>query len=268
MKSRIPEAIAAATKSDDFSKMTELISEDVVLRADGTSPLGGTHHGRESTLSNFPHLSSLSDGTLALEVTEMIANDSYSVMLNRATAQRASVPLDVMIAVIWRFVDDQCVEIWDHFSDVDTWDAFWREDYGAMRGKDAAAASVQAEEIRKTVDGITREGDNQLLERFFAEGVVSHVDGESPIGGEHQGRDDVLAGFGKVYAMADGNFSVEAEQVMADEHFAVIFNRVRAQRGDDSIEHLIVPTWRIEGGQVVEIWTHFQDVAEWDAFWA
>jgi ketosteroid isomerase-like protein len=256
-----------ATKRDDFSLMRELVAEDAVLYADGTSPLGGTHRGRENAFANFPRLHALSGETLTLEITEIIVDEFCVVMLNRATAERDGVPLDVMIAVIWRFVDGRCVEIWDHFSDVGTWDAFWRADYAAMRAAESTAA-VDGEEIRGTVEAITKNGDNQLLERFFAPRVISHVDGSSPIGGDHDGRDDVLAGFGKIHALAEGRLSVEAEQVAVNEDFAVIFNRVRAQRGDDSIEHLLITTWRIEGGEVVEIWTHFKDVSAWDEFWA
>ncbi|MDT0183962.1 nuclear transport factor 2 family protein [Microbacterium sp. ARD31] len=125
-------AVAAASDDLDLSLLRAMMAEDAVLHADGTSPLGGDHHGRDNVLGNFPNLTRIAGGSLALEITEIVANEHFLVMLNRATAERNGHDLSQMICVIWRFVDGRAVEMWDHFADVGAWDAFW-----ALPGGDA-----------------------------------------------------------------------------------------------------------------------------------
>jgi predicted ester cyclase/ketosteroid isomerase-like protein len=127
---RMKTAVAAASDSLDLTLLREMMAEDCVLHADGESPLGGDHHGRDTALANFPNLTAIAGGTLALEVTDIMANESFLVMLNRATAERNGQDMAQMICVIWRFVDGRAVEIWDHFADVSAWDAFWASPVG------------------------------------------------------------------------------------------------------------------------------------------
>ncbi|MDT0184003.1 nuclear transport factor 2 family protein [Microbacterium sp. ARD31] len=111
----------------DNGALREVMSPDVVLHAEGISPLGGTHRGLDQALSRFPILFDLSGGTLVLEPLEFVVDDHFALFLQRATATRGSARLDHVITVIWRFRGGQVVEMWDHFADVDEWDRFWTE---------------------------------------------------------------------------------------------------------------------------------------------
>lgn len=271
----VESAITALAETGDFAPMEALISEDAVLYAHCGGSMGGIKRGRDNCLGNFKNLTALVDDSLRLDVTQLMATDSFVVMLNRATAHRErellteeieAVDIDQMIAVIWRFQDGKCVEFHDHFADVESWDAFWRFDRMPDRSGDAAAALTEAE-VKDVVERISSAGDNTLLREFFSPDVVSYVDGHSPLGGEHVGIDAVLAGFGRVHELTGGNFSVVAEDVLVSENLATFFNRVTATRGGNTIEHIFSTTWRIERGHVVEVWVHFEDVEAWDAFW-
>ncbi|HZO37304.1 MAG TPA: nuclear transport factor 2 family protein [Solirubrobacteraceae bacterium] len=274
---QVEDAIRLATYDGDFSAMEALISPDAVLYAHCKGPMGGVHRGRDACLGNFKHLDAFVNGSLHLDTLQTMGTDAFVVMHVRATAVRSRemidgsidrAELDEPISVTWRFVDGQCVEFFDHFHNPAAWDAFWRfDDYNAVKTP-PSSGGVAAEKVTDTVERISREGNNDLLREFFSPDVVSDVDGNSPLGGIHEGIDSVLAGFGRVYELTGGQFTVEAEDVLANEHWATIFNRITATYNGNSIEHMFCTIWRIEDGKVTNVFLHFEDVEKWDAFWA
>jgi len=272
----VRDAITALADTGDFGPMEALISEDAVLYAHCGGSMGGIKRGRENCLGNFKNLAALVDNSLRLEVTQRTATDSFVVMLNRATAHRErellteeieTVDLDQLIAVIWRFEDGKCVEFHDHFADTENWDAFWRFDRMPDRTS-SLKSTLTVDEIKGIVDRVSASGDSALLRDFLSPDVVSYVDGHSPLGGKHVGVDAVLASFDHTRDLADGAFSVVAEQVLVSRDLVTFFNRATASSGGRTIEQVLSTTWRIDGDRVVEIWVHFEDVSSWDAFWA
>ncbi len=57
----------------------------------------------------------------------VVATDDFAINVQRITATRPDGRvLDTRLTEVWRFQGGVCVELWDHFLDLDAWDAFWR----------------------------------------------------------------------------------------------------------------------------------------------
>ncbi|MDT0184002.1 nuclear transport factor 2 family protein [Microbacterium sp. ARD31] len=268
-------AINKVAYAGDFTEMEALVAEDAVLYAHCGGAMGGIHRGRDNCLNNFKNLSAFVNGSLRLDVVEIMADDSFVVMLNSATARRERellteeieiVDIDQMIAVIWRFENGQCVEFFDHFSDPESWDAFWRFDRMPDRS-DRADSDLTREQVRDLVERMSNTGEDELLRSVFTAHVVSSVDGRSPIGGVAIGPDAVLRGLAQLRELADGTLRVTAETVLVAANLVTFFARVTATRNGRSIEQVLNTTWRFDRGRVAEVFVHFADVTAWDAFW-
>jgi len=127
VEDRVRHLVQQVNDEGDNGALLELMSPDVVLHAEGNSPLGGTHVGLDEAMGRFPVMLELSGGTLRLEPLEFIVDPHFALFLQRATATRGDQELDHVMTVVWRFKDGQVVEMWDHFEDVDAWDNFWME---------------------------------------------------------------------------------------------------------------------------------------------
>lgn len=127
LEERVRRLVQKVNDEGDNAALLKLMSPDVVLHADGNSPLGGTHVGLAEAMGRFPVMFELSEGTLRLEPIEFVVDAHFALFLQRATATRGGKDLDHVMTVVWRFKDGQVVEMWDHFEDVDVWDNFWME---------------------------------------------------------------------------------------------------------------------------------------------
>jgi len=272
----VERAIRLAGYDGDFSAMEALMSPDAILYAHCGGLMGGVHRGREGCLGNMRRLDALVGGTMHLDTIHTTGNDAFVVMFNRVTAlrdrempdgTRDRVELDEMMCAIWRFVDGQMVETTNYFHNAPAWDAFWRfDDYDACRSTPGSGGEA-TDELRDAIGRIARSGSIAPARSLLAPDVVAHIGGTSTISGTYTGLDEVLSVLDRVKVLCDGRFGVEAEQVLASEQYVAIFNRVRATRGGESIEDVVLTLWRIDAGRVVEVRVHVEDVDAWDRFW-
>ncbi|HZO37308.1 MAG TPA: nuclear transport factor 2 family protein [Solirubrobacteraceae bacterium] len=121
--------------------------------------------------------------------------------------------------------------------------------------------------MREIVAEVTRLGDNAPLLAIVSEDVINHVDGNSPLGGDHFGREESLNKFPILFEMSGGTMRFETLNMIADDHFAIWLQRVTAERDGRELDHVLTVVWRFQGEKVVEMWDHFADVEEWDRFW-
>lgn len=86
-------------------------------------------------------------------------------------------------------------------------------------------------------------------------------------GGDLQGREAILAR-GREYAtLYDEPARSDIRDVIADDEFAVSFERFRATRRGKLLDQVVCGIWRLRDGHVVEVWARFEDQAACDAFW-
>jgi predicted SnoaL-like aldol condensation-catalyzing enzyme len=98
-------------------------AEEMVVH---NSPLGGDAVGRDALYEQNKVMFEKS-ASLNLTPYHVIANDDTVIVVANVTGVRRDVRLNQVVLEIWRMENNQCVEVWDHFSDQKAWDEFWND---------------------------------------------------------------------------------------------------------------------------------------------
>ncbi len=102
---------------------------------------------------------------------------------------------------------------------------------------------------------------------LLVEDVVYHLPGRHLGGGDIHGTEELLARgreYGHTYDMPP---RTQILDVVADDHWVITSERHRARRQGQTIDQAVCGVWRMKGGCVVELWSHFEDQAACDALW-
>ncbi len=103
---------------------------------------------------------------------------------------------------------------------------------------------------------------------FLSDDVVYHLPGRHLGGGETRGIDELM-GRGRAYGRTmERTWPSEILDVIANDVFAITFERYRAQRNGIMLDQVVCGVWCLAGGRCVEVWSHFEDQAMVDRFWA
>lgn len=111
-------------------------------------------------------------------------------------------------------------------------------------------------------------GDLQKVGDFFADDIVWHVPGKSPLAGDHKGIDAVMEFFGKTMEMTGGTFKLEVHDILANDEHGVALITTTGEREGKSLRSNGVQVIHIEGGKVTESWLHPDDAYANDEFWS
>jgi ketosteroid isomerase-like protein len=121
--------------------------------------------------------------------------------------------------------------------------------------------------LRRGFDAFGR-GDMAAIAELFADDIVWHSPGNSPLSGDYKGRDSVLALFGKIAELSGGTLKVEVHDILANDEHGVVLTRGTAQRGGKSLDDNGVQVFHLRDGKAVESWFHPGDQAAADRFWS
>ena len=110
------------------------------------------------------------------------------------------------------------------------------------------------------------EADIETLETLWAPDIVWHVTTENPWTGDHVGRNAVLEYLADVGEAGEA-YEASIEDVLASDDHALIKSRVKAQRGDRTIDTGQCMLARIHDDMIVEVWTLPLDPASFAGFW-
>ncbi len=81
-------------------------------------------------------------------------------------------------------------------------------------------------------------GDLDTVNALFADDIVWHVAGQSPIAGDYTGKEQVFGFFGKLQELSDGTSKIEVHDVLANDTHGVALVVESATRGGRSHEEL------------------------------
>ena len=110
----------------DVAAAAECFAPGAVWVLPGRGPLAGTHRGvREIHENFFARLGPLSGGTFRAELLDVAVGERYIVAVQRATAQRGDMRLDVTGCQLITVEDGKIAEVRGHYSDQEALDAFW-----------------------------------------------------------------------------------------------------------------------------------------------
>jgi ketosteroid isomerase-like protein len=98
--------------------------------------------------------------------------------------------------------------------------------------------------------------------------VVMHVPGNSPLSGDHYGRDGLAAVFQRELSLLDGPPEfVPLDDLGSDDHAGAVMIQ-RMQRHGRRYEALQVVISRVRNGQLAEVWFRPEDQEAFDRFFS
>jgi ketosteroid isomerase-like protein len=111
-------------------------------------------------------------------------------------------------------------------------------------------------------------GDIPAVLALFAEDIVWHIPGRSPLAGDYTGPQEVLGFFGQLQERSGGSFRLEVHDVLAsDDHVVALVNQI-GHRGDKSLNTGGVHVWHVRDGKATEFWGSSSDQYAVDDFWS
>jgi uncharacterized protein len=121
--------------------------------------------------------------------------------------------------------------------------------------------------IRRGYEAFNK-GDMETLTEMFHEDAVWHTPGNSPIAGDHKGREATFAFFGQLHERSGGTFQAELHDVVANDTHAVGLHRATATQGDKRLDDNQTVVFHMQGGRITEGWVHAYDLPQYDAFFS
>lgn len=110
-------------------------------------------------------------------------------------------------------------------------------------------------------------GDLERLDQLFADDIVWHSGGNTPLSGVFEGKEAVFGNFAKIPEMTD-DFSQELHAILADDEHAVALVKSHVERDGRSLDGDGVHVFHFNDGQVTEAWIIAVDQEAQNAFWA
>lgn len=114
-----------AFNREDHAAAARDVRPDVVYRIPGRSAVAGEFRGIDGFAEALRRLRDLSDGTLALQPTVVLADGDDLIARARVTGRRGGRELDTENCYAFRFVDGKLAEGQVFLSDPDQVEAFW-----------------------------------------------------------------------------------------------------------------------------------------------
>lgn len=122
--------------------------------------------------------------------------------------------------------------------------------------------------IRRGFDSFNA-ADAEGLAAIMDENMVQHMTGHNPVfSGDYQGRDNVLAMYGRIGEASGGTFQAVPEGIWANDDRAVVTYRARAEREGKTLDMLNGIVFEIRDGMITAITDIPADAGEQDAFWS
>lgn len=113
------------------------------------------------------------------------------------------------------------------------------------------------------------EADMDTLTEIFDENSSWHTPGRSPIAGDHVGREQVFAQFGRYGGDTGGTFKADLKYVVADDDGRVVgVHHNSAEREGKRLNTGCCIVFEIENGRIISGREHFFDLHNWDEFWS
>jgi ketosteroid isomerase-like protein len=129
-------------------------------------------------------------------------------------------------------------------------------------------ATENAEIVRRGYEAFSKADIAMLLE-ILDENASWHTPGRSPIAGDYQGRDAVLAQFSRYGSDTGGTFKAELRQVFTSDDGRVIgLHYNRGERNGKQLDTDCCIVFEISNGRVTSGREHFFDLTNWDEFWS
>lgn len=129
-------------------------------------------------------------------------------------------------------------------------------------------AERNAETVRRAYAAFNS-ADMETLNETFDESASWHTPGQSPIAGDHVGRDATFAQFGRYVGDTNGTFKATLETILrSDDGRVVGIHHNSAERDGKHLDTGCCIVFELKDGRIVDGREHFFDLHNWDEFWS
>jgi len=119
-------SLFAAFRARDLAAIRESLAETAVWHFPGREGLlAGSHVGHAGIFEFLGRVSSLTEGSFALDLEEVLANDRLAVVFFRGHGSRNGRELDNPTCLKVRFEEGRVSEVWEYVWDLYAVDEFW-----------------------------------------------------------------------------------------------------------------------------------------------
>ena len=109
----------------DMPTVFGILDKGIHWHVPGQSPLSGDYRGHDEVMAFFKKCMELSEGTLRIDVHDLVANDSTVFALCAVSATRVSRHAEFLEVHLWRMVNGRPVEFREFQGDEYTENKFW-----------------------------------------------------------------------------------------------------------------------------------------------
>jgi len=115
----------AAFGKGDLDTVKALFTDDVVWHVGGNNPLAGDYKGQDEVLGFFGKSFELTNGTMQIDVHDILANDEHAVALVTTKAKRDGKSIEMNAVHVFHLRDGKTSEFWGFNEDDRRADEFW-----------------------------------------------------------------------------------------------------------------------------------------------
>lgn len=112
-----------AVSHGDLDTLINSVTDDTAWHVSGRSPVSGDYCGKNEVLGLFGKTFELYDGTLSVDVLDILASDRHAAVLTRERAKHAGTPLDFRAIHEFEIRDGKLARF-ASFED-DTYNEYW-----------------------------------------------------------------------------------------------------------------------------------------------
>jgi len=111
--------------------------------------------------------------------------------------------------------------------------------------------------------------DIATLSELIDENAAQHMGGSNDLfSGDHRGRDNILAMYGRIGEASGGTFRADPEQIWANDDRLVVVYRATAEHEGKRLDMRNAIVFEVEGEKIVEITDIPDDADKQDEFWS
>ncbi len=113
--------------------------------------------------------------------------------------------------------------------------------------------------------GAFQNGDVESLFALMADDIAWYLPGNNALSGTFRGRDGVMRNFGLLQQNVETYWAQGLDYFGSDDH-AVLVAKVKATRGDKTLETLECLLFKVQDGKFTHVWHMALDDHAWEAF--
>ena len=109
----------------DMDTLRSLFAEDAVWHLGGSGGLSGDKQGLDAILAYFSELFTRSDGTIKVDLDDLIGGENHTVGFQRVHAQRNGAAMDQRTVIVFALRDGKVSEVYEFPEDTAKAAEFW-----------------------------------------------------------------------------------------------------------------------------------------------